>query len=181
MKIDGPLNDEQIVSGLLDNNPDVIEYFFYKKCASLLGYIVQCCFDRNVEKDELISELYIYLSDNNWYKLRQFTYKSSLLTWTGVVAIRFFQKKRSKLIENASSEALLLKNDIAISSNSLDYKLDLERALNHIQNVRYRQVIIELDIKERSPNVVADEMNTNVANLYNIRRRAHVQLKQYLN
>lgn len=138
-------------------------------------------FEGNIEKDELISELYIYLSENNWSKLRQFAFRSSLLTWIGVVSIRFFQKIRPRLIDNPNSESLLSKIDFKMFQSIDESKIDVENAVLRITNSRYRRVIMELDLKDREPEQVANEMGTNVANLYNIRRRAHLQLLKYLN
>ena len=180
MNIGEALNDKQIVSGLLKNDPDIIEFFFFKKCSSMFGYIGKCIFDGYVDTDELVNELFIYLSKNNWYKLKQFAYKSSLTTWVGVVAIRFFQKQRTDLIENDSSETLLSKTSIEETVWINERRIDVERALRQLQNERYRKVILELDLLDRDPREVAKELNTNVSNLYNIRRRAHLQLKRFL-
>lgn len=181
MNIREGLNDKQIVSGLLNNEPDIIEFFFYQKCSSMFGYIAKCIFDGHVEIDELANELFIYLSNNNWYKLKQFAYKSSLTTWVGVVAIRFFQNKRADLIENESSETLLSKSSIEETTWINERRIDVERALRQLPNERYRKVILELDILDRDPRDVAKELNTKVSNLYNIRRRAHLQLKRFFN
>lgn len=181
MNIREEFNDKQIVSGLLINDPDIIEFFFYKKCSSMFGYIAKCIFDGHVDTDELVNELFIYLSNNNWYKLKQFAYKSSLTTWVGVVAIRFFQKRRTSLIEKDSSETLLSKASIEETVWINERRIDVERALRQLPNERYRKVIFELDLLDRDPKDVAKELKTKVSNLYNIRRRAHLQLKRFLN
>ncbi len=48
-------------------------------------------------------------------------------------------------------------------------------------NERYRKVIISLDLQEMQPEQLADEMGVTVDNLYNIHRRARLQLKLIMN
>ena len=91
-------NDEQLVNGLLKNDGSLIEYFFYKRFAKLLQYISYAVFDGRIDTNEMVSELFMYLSENNWHKMRKFAYKSTLATWLSVVATRFFVKRRDELI-----------------------------------------------------------------------------------
>lgn len=174
--------DQEIVSAILANDCRMIEYFFCKKCSKMLSYIAVSMFDSNINRNELISELFIYLSANNWRKLAQFDFRSSLMTWMSVVAIRFFQKKRIELIESQSSEALINQNAMTNSPiESLDQKIDIMDAINKMKNARYRYAIIALDIEDRQPDEVAKEMAISVDNLYNLHRRALVQLRNILN
>lgn len=170
--------DRQIVEKILCNDKQVIGYFFNKKCSKLLSYIVWNVFDGHVDQRELISELFIYLSKDDWHKIKQFDYRSKLMTWTGVVAFRFFQKKREMLIENLSSEALIEKNrDSETATMELERRIDIRKAISLIPNYRYQKVIEKLDLEEYMPARLADEMDITVDNLYNIHRRALLQLK----
>lgn len=98
--------DKQLVEGMLANNEKIIRYFLFEACTPMLGFIIKNIFDYKVARDELINELYLYLSEDSWHKLRQFDYRSKLTTWLSVVAIRFFQKKRDELIGNGSGSTL---------------------------------------------------------------------------
>lgn len=171
-------DDKQIVEGILNNDIKLIEYFFKEKCSCLFAYIIVNIFDGNVDKQDLSQELFLYLAKNDWYKVRQFDFRSKLMTWVTVVAVRFFQKKRKELIENSGSAPL---NDKMWKDRttgiSTDYKLDLHTALNKMPNARYRKVIEVLDLQDIRPELLAEEMNVTVDNLYNIHRRALVQLR----
>lgn len=171
-------NDKQIVEGLLSNDKQLIGYFFNKKCSKLLSYIILNVFDGQVDQRELISELYIHLAKDDWYKVRQFNFRSKLMTWLSVVAIRFFQKKRGELIENYSTESLYSKqfNKKHSPEVFIDRRIDIRTALQKMTNERYRKVIEELDLREICPEQVAKEMQITVDNLYNIHHRAIVQL-----
>ena len=103
------------------------------------------------------------------------------MTWLSVVAIRFFQKKRESLIENNSSETQYeqTKNSIAYDM-TIDRHMDVHTAIGRIANPRYRMVIERLDLEDAAPEELAAEMNVSVDNLYNIHRRALLQLRQIM-
>lgn len=59
----------------------------------------------------------------------------------------------------------------------MDRRMDLQKALNAMPNERYRKVIVALDLKEMMPEQLAKEMGITVDNLYNVHRRALLQLR----
>lgn len=171
-------DDHALVDGILNNDGKLIEYFFKEKCSGLFAYIIVNIFDGNVDKQDLSQELFLYLAKNNWYKVRQFDFRSKLMTWVSVVAVRFFQKKRKELIEKTGSKPL--KDEIWQEQNraiSDDRRMDLHTALAKMPNARYRKAIEVLDLQDVRPELLAEEMNVTVDNLYNIHRRALVQLR----
>lgn len=171
-------DDRQIVDGILSNDKQLIGYFFNEKCSKLLAYIILNVFDGHVDRRELISELFLYLAKNDWYKVRQFDFRSKLMTWLSVVSIRFFQKKREELIGKSDIYSLNRKQqgEVYTHGASIDIRMDISAALQKMPNERYRMVIEALDLRELSPETLAKEMNVTVDNLYNIHRRARVQL-----
>ena len=174
--------DQEIVAAVIINDSDMIKYLFCEKCSSLLSYIAYSIFDNRVDRRELISELFLYIAKDNWYKLRQFDFRSSLMTWMSVVATRFFQKKRDELLEKDSEEALLLKiKETYQPYSSKERKMDVRNALEKMKNVRYKDVIYELDLKDTSPEEYAARNGITVDNLYNLHRRALLQLKSIMN
>ena len=173
-------SDRQIVEGIVNNEKPIIEYFFLKKCPKLLIYIANSVFDDRVDYRELFGELYLYLAKDNWAVFRQFQYRSSLMTYMSVVAVRFFQKKRAELLDFGSYEALREYMSAGLPAHSVESKIDIRSALEIMPNKKYRQVLIDLDIKDKAPEDVAKEMNVSVANLYNIHRRAREQMQLIL-
>lgn len=144
--------DRQLVDGLLNNDIKLIEYFFNKKCSGLFGYILANVLDSNVDKQDLLQELFWYLAKNNWYKVRQFDFRSKLMTWVTVVAVRFFQKKREELIEKSTlitpNGKMWQEQSRAIS---IERRMDLHNALAKMPNTRYRKVVEVLDLQEVRP------------------------------
>lgn len=171
------LTDEEIVVGLLRNDEATIRHLLFERCASMFAYIIRSIFDHKADKDELVNEFYLYLQENDWYKLRQFDYRSKLTTWLSVVATRFFQRKRDELIENDSNSALYMeKEKVHDEQTQTIQRIDVETLLNRLPNERYRYVIHSLIIKDMEPQHMANEMGITVDNLYNIKRRAMQQL-----
>ena len=66
--------DKFIVEGLIANDPVAIEEFFFGRCRAALTYIGQCFCDAKELPESLIGEFYVYLSDNDWHKLRIFKF-----------------------------------------------------------------------------------------------------------
>lgn len=174
-------SDKEIVAGVINNDRHMIEYLFCQKCSKLLSYIAYSIFDKRVEKQELVNELFLYIAQNDWYKLRQFDFRSSLMTWMSVVAIRFFQKKRNDLYEKESEEEQLLKVIIVHQPFfAKDRQLDVRDAIAKMKNQRYKEALIALDFNDIPPAEYAKRLGITVDNLYNIHHRALVQLKTIL-
>lgn len=171
------LSDREIVADIIANNPRIIEYFFIEKCSNLFMYILNSVYYGRIEKTELVNELFLFLANDNWRKLREFNYQSSLMTWISVVATRFFIRKRDKLIENESSEALIIENDKNNLTNISEDSVNLQMAIDAMPNERYKRAILLLDMQEVSYEDAATDLGVTVANLYNIHRRAIAQLR----
>lgn len=171
-------DDHQLIASILNNEIGAIQYYFNVRCSGVFTYIIDNIFDGNIDKRELPQELFLYLAENNWHKVRQFDFRSKFITWTSVVAVRFFQKKR---------EALIGKSDYSTLNNkrwheprmriSIEQRMDLQAALQKMPNSRYRKVIEQLDLLEIQPEDLAKEMEITIDNLYNIHRRALIQLR----
>lgn len=180
MNIDA-LTDQEIVAAILANDCKIIEFFFCEKCSKMLSYIAFSMFSNRIDRFELINELFIYIAADNWHKLAQFDFRSSLMTWMSVVSIRFFQKRRKELIDSGDMDAQIGHNDFSYSPIiSHEQRMDINNAINLMSNQRYRNAIIALDLEDRKPSDVAIEMSITVDNLYNLHRRALVQLKTIL-
>lgn len=170
--------DRQLVDGLTHNDKPIIEYFFCKKCSKLFSYIVYSVYNGMATLNELVNEFYLYVAADDWKKVRQFDYRSKLMTWIGVVAVRFFQKKRDLLIENSSCEPQKeqMKNSESYTM-TIEQTMDVKEAIERMPNQRYRLVIEKLDLDDIAPEELASEMGISVDNLYNVHRRALLQLK----
>ena len=98
------MTDQEIIQGLIARDNRVTEEFFFDRCRPLFCSIMKKVFDYEVEYDELMNELYVYLMENDAIKLRNFEYRSSVYQWLKVLAIRFFIHKRGRMIDDTSQK-----------------------------------------------------------------------------
>lgn len=170
------MTDYEIIQGLIAGDNRITEEFFFVKCRPLFCKIIGLVFSYEVDYDEFVNELYVYLMADEAAKLREFRFRSSLYHWLKIVAIRYFIKKRDKLIEDCSQEPLYEESDCATDFAADLAKADMERLFKQMPNKRYVFVIRRLILEDANPEQTAQMMNITVANLYNIRRRAVAQL-----
>ncbi|MCE1166475.1 MAG: sigma-70 family RNA polymerase sigma factor [Sphingobacteriia bacterium] len=177
------LTDHQIIESLIQGNSQVIQYLFYEKCSSMFGYIIKEIFSYKVDKDELVNELYIYLSEDNWKKVREFEGRSKFTTWLSVISVRYFCKKKRDRIDFDPRKAQI--DEAAKLPNTTKFdsfvcNMDLYGAINKLKNPRDRFVLMSLEIREQTVEEVAKALNISVDNLYNVRRRAKKHLSNIL-
>ena len=166
------MTDQEIIEGLIARDERVTEEFFFGQCRPLLCSIIRLVFNGGVDYDELVGELYLYLMENDAARLRGFEYRSSVYQWLKVLAIRYFIKRRNRVIGDVSHEPPY-EDECGEDSHASE---DLERLFGLMPNKRYVMVIKRLILEDEEPERLASEMNINVANLYNIKRRAMAQL-----
>lgn len=173
-------SDKEIVEGILAGNHQIFASFFCNDCKGLFYYIYSQITDYRYEPNEIANDIILYLSEKNWHKLRMFDFRSKLITWLTVVAVRFYRKKMTGVIDMPNEDPLKHKHktdhyDTPV--DSLEAYMDIHNGLSRMPNSRYRMVIQQLDLYEVKPEELAKEMNITTANLYNIHRRALQQLK----
>lgn len=174
------LTDHQLIEYLVAGESWAVEYLFYDKCRAMFDYIIREVFRGGVQRDELINELFLFLSRDNWRRVRQFRAESRFTTWLSVVAVRFFLAKRNELIDSDRNNSLNERdiNNVPCRFGYDDFvaKIDLYNLIGRLSNPRDRYVLLALDIYGHSIEEVAAELGVTVDNLYNIRRRAKERL-----
>lgn len=173
------MKEQAIIEALIAHDEFVTKEFFFRKCRPLFMSIIHNVFPYEVDFDEFVNELYIHLMENSAYRLKQYQGRSSIYQWIKIVAIRFFISKRNEMIDNVSKEPLLdiEKDDITVEyENPIITKLQVEQLLGMMSNNRYAFIIRRLILEEAEPEAVAKELNTNVNNVYNIKKRALTSL-----
>ena len=175
------MTDQEIVTALIAHDPRVTAQFFFKDCRPLFVSIIRRVFGPQiVDYDEIISEIYVLLMENEAHRLKQFNFESSLYQWLKVIAIRHCMKLKSqaKVIENESQEPLHNRVKSSLSTECSLANMDLDSLLGKMKNQRYAMVIRLLMIDGLTPEDVASQLSITVANLYNIKRRAIVSLTE---
>ena len=169
------MTDQQIIEALIARNERVTQQFFFGNCRPLFLSIMRYVFSYEVDYDEFVNEFYLYLMENDAYRLKQFQGRSTIYQWMKIIAIRYFISKRDRMIDNESNDALLdspAQNETIDEEKKMTAKMDIEHLFSLMPNRRYVYVIRRLVLQEAEPKVVAQELRTNVDNLYNIKKRA---------
>ena len=171
------MTDQDIIQGLIARDNRVTEEFFFQKCRPLFCSIIQKIFDYEVDYDEFVNELYVYLMEDDAVKLRNFQYRSTVYQWLKVLAIRFFINKRGRMIDDTSQETPYDgRQQAADTERDMTAEGDMERLFDNMPSKRYVYVIRRLILEDWEYEDLAREMNITTANLYNIKRRAMAQL-----
>ncbi len=172
------MTDQEIVKGLIDRDQKITQEFFYGKCRLLFYSLINKIFDYEVDYDEFVNELYVYIMENDAARLRSFQYRSNIYKWIKVTAARYFREKRDRVIDDRSKEPPYVPEepDVTVLDSPVAEKEDLERLFEKMPNKRYVYVIRRLIIEDCEPEELAKEMNITTANLYNIKKRAMAQL-----
>ena len=171
------MTDREIIQGLIARDNQVTKEFFFGKCRPLFFSVMKLVFDYEVEYDEFVNELYVYLMEDDASKLRNFQYRSSIYQWLKILSIRFFIKKRKRMIDDNSQEPPYdVSIQVPVSESDVSAEGDIERLFEYMPTKRYVHVIKKNVLEEMEPEQLAQEMNITTANLYNIKRRAMAQL-----
>ena len=97
------MSDRDLVYAItINNDEDAAFYLFNHKLRKFFEYLSNNYSKLRYSADDIASEIYILLSNNNWEKLRSFEFRSSLFSWINVVANRYIQdtiKKTSPSID----------------------------------------------------------------------------------
>lgn len=178
------LSDRELVAMILANDQDAIEYLFFYRCSGMFAHIIHSVFGSQGTKEELITEFYLYLFENDWDRLRNFEFKSGLNTWLTVVALRFFKKKRifqTKLI--AIDPQLIVESQ---KNETDDYdiihemsRLELYQAIDRLSKPRERYALLA-DLTGKRAEDIAEEMDCTVAAVYNLTKKARMELKSIM-
>ena len=132
------MTDKDIINGLIARDNHVTEEFFFVKCRPLFCSIIQKIFDYEVDYNECVNELYVYLMVDDAIKLRKFEYRSTVYQWLKVLAIRFFINKRGRMIDDRSQETPYDEGIHDINEvKDVTAKGDIERLFCNMPNKRY--------------------------------------------
>ncbi|MBP3288100.1 MAG: sigma-70 family RNA polymerase sigma factor [Muribaculaceae bacterium] len=167
--------DAIFIKALKMGNNEISRQFFYKEIGGILHKIRMEVFRGNVDFDELVSELYIYLSRDNWTKFDGFDGKNGcrLRTWIIPVAWRYFMSIRERLLktEKIDDNSGVIKDSIR-DDLRIQIAIDVNAVLSRMPNQRYAEIIRLLLIEGYASQDVADMLDMKVENIYNLKHRA---------
>ena len=178
------LTDRALVEMLLANDQEAIEYVFFHRCNGMFAHIVHTVFQSQGKKEDLITEFYLYLSEDDWKRLRQFEFKSGLNTWLTVVAVRFFRKmhlSQTKLVVVEPQLIVETQKNVADDYDIMHEmsRMELYKAIDRLSKPRERYALLA-DLTGKSAEEIAADMGCTVSAVYNLTKKARMELKTLL-
>lgn len=176
------LSDRQLVDLLLTNDEKVVEYVFFHRCDGMFAHIINDVFQSQVKKEELITDFYLFLSADNWRRLRQFEFRSELNTWLTVVAIRYFNQKKDEIQTNLGNLEESLMKEVRQIPDDFDLfdemsRVELYEAIDKLPKSRERMAILG-ELAGKKTETIAEELGCTVAAVYNLTKKARKTLKK---
>lgn len=178
------LSDHQLVERLLANDEEAVEYVFFHRCNGLFAHIIASVFNSAVVKEELITDLYLYLSADEWRRLRQFEFRSELDTWLTMVAIRFFRQKKTEMQANTvtlDSQINTTIRQMPADDDILDQmsRLELYEVIEKIPKPRERYALLG-ELAGKNAVTIAEELGCTVMAVYNLIKKAKMSVKKMM-
>ena len=169
------MTDQEIIQGLINRDDRITQDFFFRRCQPLIFSLISKFYPNGADYDELVSELYLHLMEDDARRLRQYEGRSSIYQWLKSVARNFFldKKARERVIESDSEDRLLEKANEASTDNSAqEAVMDVAAILDLIENDNYRLVLRKHVLEGMSFDELEKVTGIKKANLYNIKKRA---------
>lgn len=189
------MDDRDLVAALLRHDPFVTKLFFYRNCRPLFTSLTASFADgsRRWEYDELVSEIYALLMEDDGRRLRTFKFDCSIYQWLKVITRNFMLAHTDVVIDNRSHMPLYERAGTCAGTDESgsmqmapstplapdtggEASVDLERLLDAMPHRRYAEVLRKAIVEGYTNEELAREMNIKISNLYNIKRRAMTML-----
>lgn len=173
--------DRQFVADLLANDGKALECLLYDRYRSLLRFNAMKAAP-NVPVDDLVQELYLYLSADSWARLKKYDSDLPFERWLSVVSYRFFKDFSLRMIDSRRQIPITNIEDQKLldagTTQMTQMMIDIKNGLDELEPPRDREILSALLIHDEEPQEVAERFNVTVDNLYNIKRRALARLIQ---
>ena len=179
------MSDDDLLKAVVQNDNEAIVYFFYQKFLPTFQYHIYNIFPQKVDVQEMVDELFLYLYEDQWRRLKTFNGSASLSTWISVISYRFFKNfKHAKIDSNGlitiSSQWEAFTGEW-VHSHDAGIRMDVEKAITSITNDRDRKIARRLFIEDKEYQAVADEFDLTVDYVYTVKNRITKQLRLALN
>lgn len=174
-------SDRQFVADLLAGDGKALECLLYDRFRRLLRFNALKAAP-NVPVDDLIQELYLYLSANEWERLKKYDSELPFDRWLSVVSYRFFKDFSLKMIDSRRQIPITQIEDQGVlnagTAQMTHIMMDIRRGFDELEPPRDREILTALILHDEEPQEVAKRFGVTVDNLYNIKRRALAKLIQ---
>ncbi len=178
------LSDKALVGLLFENNSEAIDYLFFHRCEGMFAHIVHTVFNHTETKEDLITEFYLFISNNHWEKLRKFEFRSGLNTYLTVLAVRFFKKIKIAQTKIVPIDPQLIVETQKSKPDDFDIehemsRMEMYKAIDALSKPRERYALLA-EMNGMSAEEIAVDMGCTVSAVYNLTKKARLELKNVL-
>lgn len=178
------LSDRHLVDLLLTNDEDAIEYVFFHRCNDMFAHVINGIFHEQVKKEELVTDFYLYLRTDDWRRLRQFEFRSELNTWLTVVAIRFFNEKKTALQTGIGEDKVQTLDAVEQIADDYDpyneiTRVELYKAVDSLPKPRERMALLG-ELAGKRAETIAAELGLTVSAVYKLIKKAKLAVAKIM-
>lgn len=176
-------SDSELVRAVCRNDQQAIVHLFYKKCLSTFQYHIYKLFPYKVDVRDLVDELFLYLYEDDWRRLRTYDgTRASLATWMSVTSFRFFKAYKHSKIDSNGLISISDKWETSVGdwvqSHDAGLMMDINNAISAIVNERDREIAKLIFIEDKEFQVIADRFDLSIDYVYTVKNRLVKQLKK---
>lgn len=194
--------ERMLVERILAGSEADIVFFLTRLCMPVfIGVIERSQQLRWVTPEELCSDIYLHLSENNWHRLRKFEFRCSIKTWIWTVCLHMLYRRYRRevrhfrdavafdLVENnlPSDEVMGDLNHLVFRTGSEDLVVDplsvtpfVQEAIERVKNKYYRDLLEMRGLQDLSSRETADSLGRSSCAIDQGYCRAKKELKKIL-
>ena len=180
------IDELAIAQKLIERDPQTTEKFYLEGCAGMLSYIMKHLYPNgaNVEMEEVINDLYLYLMKEDAAVLRRFRGESKLTTFIRQVAKNYFKRKKDNESKRRIAEDKYVEQeafDRLCEEIKKTTKDEINKTLERMSDKRSSYLIRRLYLDGYPAASVAQELDVPIETFYVLRQRASIKFKaEYL-
>ena len=179
------IDELAIAQKLIERDPRTTEKFYREGCAGMLSYIMKHLYPNgaNVEMEEVINDLYLYLMKEDAAVLRRFRGESKLATFIRQVAYNYFRRKKDNERKRRIAEDKYVEQETfdRLCEEINTAKDEVNKTLERMSDKRSSYLIRRLYLDKYPAASVAQELDVPIETFYVLRQRASIKFKaEYL-
>lgn len=185
------LNDKELIAAIVQGDEQAMVYLLIEKCGSRLKYLTSGKFRTlQIEFEELVNELFIALSEQDWKALRDFAGQNQagqscrLENYISIIASHRLWKKMNQAVKDIEWILPLYEDDDPQIPDEAAAREQLAsevlQAIMAMKNPIERAVLLLYKIEGREVHEVAAMLNISPGNVYTHCSRALTTLRTLL-
>ena len=175
-------DNAQLKQAIIDGNGEAIRYLLFERCQPVLRFIAHTVRlrygeRRHLEYNDLVQELYLYLAENNWQRMRIYDPNRDIEPWLAGVARGKWKNMYTLMTETALDDTIPLQEAKPMDES---LKLDLTEAIAGLEPETVRQVMRDIFFGGLTTEELCEKHSINRNQVYLIKSRALKEIRKRL-